>query len=163
MKRRILKAIGIASLGIIGAGYFGQIWVSGQGNEPALVGSWDAQVTARDCETGSPIPFVPVFPALITYDLGGTMQETDLGAPGMVRLQGHGVWQRKPGGQYSAAFRYLKFAPDRTYLGVNVIRSSISMSRGGNEYSSTDTLEIFDADGNMIGTGCATQTATRFE
>lgn len=163
MKRRILRSAGVALLAIIAAGYFGQVWVSGQGHDPTLVGSWDAQVTARDCETGEPIPFIPVFPALMTYELGGTMQETDLGAPGVVRLPGQGVWHQKRGGRYSSAFRYLKFAPDRTYLGVNVVRSSIRVSRNGDEYSSTDALEIFDAAGNLIGTGCATQTATRFE
>jgi hypothetical protein len=99
----------------------------------------------------------------MTYEQDGTMQETDLGAPGQMRLPGHGVWQRQAGGQYSAAFRYLRFAPDRTYLGMNVIRSSITVSRGGGEYSSPDTLEVLDADGNVIITGCSTQTATRFQ
>ena len=165
MKKQILKTIGVASLAILAVSFLGHAWVLGQsikGNEPTLVGSWDAQVTARDCDTGSPIPFIPVFPALFTYDQGGTVQETDLGAPGQVRLQGHGVWRRQAGGQYSAAFRYLKFAPDRTYLGMNVIRSSISVSLDGDQYSSTDTLEILDPNGNVVGTGCATQTATRF-
>ncbi len=166
MKKHILKTIGGVSLVILAVSFLGHAWVSGQetkGNGRTLEGSWDAQVTARDCETGAPIPFIPVFPALMTYEQGGTMQQTDLGAPGQVRLPGHGVWEKRFGGRYSAAFRYLRFAPDRTYLGMNVIRSSISVSRGGNEYSSTDTLEILDANGNVVGTGCATQTATRFE
>src|SRR5262245_27316479 len=119
MKNHIIKTIGIASLAIFAVSFFGHAWVSGQAtksNEPTLVGSWDAQVTGRDCETGAPIPVIS-FPALFTFDQGGTMQETDLGAPGQERLPGHGVWQRQAGGQYLAAFRYLKFAPDRTYLG----------------------------------------------
>lgn len=163
MKNNFVKTIGVTLLAIICVGYFGKIGASGQSKEPTLVGAWDVQVTARDCGTGLPIPFIPVFPALFTYDQGGTVQETDLGAPGQVRLPGQGVWSRKPGGLYAAAFRYLRFAPDRTYLGMNVIRSSITVSRDGYEYNSTDTLEILDDGGNVVGTGCATQTATRFE
>ena len=165
MKRQILKVISGVSLTILMA-VVAQVWVSAQeqaGNEPSLKGSWDVRVTARDCETGTPIPFIPVFPAIITYDQGGTMEETDLGGPGLVRLPGHGVWRRQSGRQYSAAFRFLNFSLDRTFVGTNVIRSAITLSHSGNEYTSTDTLEILDANVNVIGRGCSTTAATRFE
>jgi hypothetical protein len=163
MKKRILKAVGGAALAIVMLAVFAQVWVSAQGqngNEPTLVGSWDVQVTIRDCQSGT--PFFS-FPAMMTYSQGGTMQETDLGGPGLVRLPGHGVWERQNGRQYSAAFRFLNFNPDRTFAGTNVIRSAISLSQSGNEYTSTGTVEILDANGNVIGSGCATETATRFE
>src|SRR5258705_8510642 len=114
MKKQMLKTIGGVLLTIFVA-VFAQVWASAQeqnGNEPTLVGSWDVRVTARDCQTGAPIPFIPIFPAIMTYDQGGTMQETDLGGPGSVRLPGHGVWERQNGRQYSAAFRFLNFNPD---------------------------------------------------
>ena len=168
MKKQTLKAIGGASMAILMLVVLAQVWVSAQDKGSAvlpfrqsLVGSWDVLVTARDCETGAPIPFIPIFPAIMTYDQGGTMQETDLGAPGLVRLPGHGVWRRN-GQQYAAAFRFLNFGPDRTFLGKNVIRSAISISQSGDEYSSTDTLEIIGANGEVV-TGCSTTTATRFE
>ena len=164
MKKRILKTLGGASLAIVALAVFAQVWVSAQKNsEQSLIGSWDVLVTARDCETGAPIPFIPVFPAHMTYAQGGTMQETDLGGPGLVRLPGHGVWRHQVGRQYNAAFRFLNFAPDRTFVGSNVVRSSISLSLGGDEYASTDTLEILNADGQVVETGCATTVATRFE
>jgi hypothetical protein len=165
MKRQIVKVIGGVSLTILVV-VLAQFWVSAQeqtGNEPTLVGSWDVRITSRDCETGTPIPFIPVFPAIITYDKGGTMQETDLGGPGLVRLPGHGVWKRENGRQNSAAFRFLNFNLDRSFVGTNVIRSAITLSNSGNEYTSTDTLEVLDANGNVIVRGCATQTATRFQ
>jgi len=162
MNRQILKAIGGVSLAILVA-VFAQVWVSAQeqaGNEPSLVGSWDAKITGRDCETGTPGPFS--FPALVTYAQGGTMQETDLGGPGLVRLPGHGIWERKSGRQYSAAFRFLNFNLDRTFAGTNVISSAISLSHSGNEYTSSDSLEVLDANGNVVFRACSTQTATRF-
>ena len=166
MKRRLLKTIGAGSMAMFVVALIAQVWVPAQtqkGNDNGLIGSWDVQVTARDCETGTPIPFIPVFPAMMTYDQGGTMQETDLGGPGVVRLQGHGVWRHQIGRQYSSAFRYLNFLPDRTFIGTNVVRSSVTVSLDGNEYTSTDTLEILDANGVVIGTGCATAVATRFQ
>jgi hypothetical protein len=166
MKKQILKTIGGASLAILTLAVSAHVWVSAQdrsGKEPTLVGSWDVLVTARDCETGTPIPFIPVFPALMTYDQGGTMQESDLGGPGIVRLQGHGVWRHQIGREYSAGFRFINFFPDRTFFGTNVVRSSITVSIGGNEYTSTDTLELLDANGNVTGAGCATTVGTRFE
>jgi len=91
------------------------------------------------------------------------MDQTDLGGPFLVRLPGQGVWSHEVGRQYYAAFRFLNFNPDRTFAGTNVVRSAISLGPGGNEYTSSDTIEILDANGNVVSTGCATTAATRFE
>lgn len=172
MKKQILKAIGVASLAILVFAVFTQVWVSAQdnkniiirngndANEQSLVGSWDVKVTIRDCQTGAALFG---FPAMNTYNQGGTMQESDLGAPVLTRLNGHGVWKRQNGRQYSAAFRWLNFNPDRTFAGTNVVRFSISLSQSGNEYTSTDTTELIDAYGNVFPVACSTTTATRFE
>jgi hypothetical protein len=163
MKKQILKAIGGASLAILVLAVFAQVRMSAQvqnGNEQGLVGSWDVQVTGRDCQTGT--PFFS-FPAMITYNQGGTMQESDLGGPGLVRLLGHGVWSRISEFHplYSAAFQFLNFLPDRTPAGKNVVRSAIRLGQSGDTYTSTDTVEILDASGNVMSRGCATSTATR--
>ena len=172
MKKQILKAIGGVSLAILMLAVFAQVRVSAQdndkvllrngngGHERSLVGSWDVQVTIRDCQTGT--PFFS-FPAMLTYNQGGTMQESDLGGPGLVRLLGHGVWEHQNGRHYSAAFRFLNFNPDRTFAGRNVVRSAISLGRSGNSYTATDTVEVLDANGNLIVRSCATSMATRFE
>jgi hypothetical protein len=162
MKNRILKAIGGASLAILLLPVFGQMWLSAQdnGNGRTLAGSWDVQVTIRDCQTGT---VLFGFPAMITYNQDGTVQQTDIGDPSFLRVPGHGVWERQNGRQYSAAFRFLNFTPDHIYIGRNVIRSAISLGKGGKEYNSTDTVDILDANGNLIVRACATTTATRFE
>lgn len=168
MNKQILKVIGGASLAILMLATFALLSVSANeslqdgngGIGRTLVGSWDVQVTSRDCQTGA--AFFS-FPAMTTYHQGGTMQETDLGGPGLVRLPAHGVWERQNGRQFTASFRFLNFAPDRTFVGTSVIRSSITLSQSGNEYTSTDTLEVLDANGTVIGGGCGTETATRFE
>jgi len=172
MTKKSLNTIGAAALAILLFALCAQVRVSAQdnetellrngngGNERSLIGSWDVQVSIRDCQSGE---FLFGFPAMITYNRGGTMQESDLGAPVLTRLNGHGVWERQHGRQYSAAFRWLNFNPDRTFAGTNVVRSSISLEQSGDSYTSTDTTELIDANGNVFPVACATTRATRFE
>ena len=167
MKKRILKVAAAASMAIVGLAVLTQVWASaqvGEVNDQGLVGSWDIAVTPRNCETGLPAPFPPPFSAVQTYNQGGTMTASVLGAPGVISLDAHGIWSHAKGrNKYVTAFRVLKFNPDGTYAGKDVVRDSISLGLDGNSYTSTGTVEIFDASGNLIVTGCATTTATRFE
>ncbi len=169
MKKQMVRIIGGAALAILMLAAFAQVWVSAQDreavspsqnkNEQGLVGSWDVEVTIRSCQDGT--PFFS-FPAMYTFNQGGTMLESDLGDPRFVRLGGHGIWERRNGRQYSAAFRFLNFNPDRTLAERVVVRSAITLDRSGDTYTSTGTSEITDANGNVT-TACATETATRFE
>jgi hypothetical protein len=163
MKKQIMKIIGSASPVILMLAVFAQVWVSAQAqsnSDQGLTGSWDVTVTARDCESGTPLFN---FLAVQTYNQGGTMQTGNLGAPGLVYLDGHGVWEHIKGRQYSIAFRVLKFNPDGSYAGKDVIRDVISLDLGGDTYTSTGGIDILDPDGNLILRGCATTTASRFE
>jgi hypothetical protein len=160
MKKRILKVTGAVALAVLGVAVFAQVWVSAQGNEANLTGSWDVTVTIRNCQSGAELFS---FPAMITYHQGGTMEESDLGGPGIVRLEGHGVWRRQNERQYSAAYRWLNFNPDRTLVGTQVVRSSITLGPRGDSYTSTDSGQLVDANGNVVPGGCATTTAKRFE
>ena len=57
MRKQIVKVIGGASLAILVCAVFAQVRVPAQGqnqNEPSLVGSWNLQVTLRDCQSGTP-------------------------------------------------------------------------------------------------------------
>ena len=169
MKKQILKALGGVSLAILMLAAFAQVWVSAENkgneslqndNEQGLVGSWNVQVTIRDCQTGAALVS---FPAMLTFNQGGTMQETANDAAPLSRLPGHGVWSHQRGRRYSAAFQFFRFNPDGTFAGRNVIRSTASLGQSGNEYTTTDTVGVFDANGNLIVTACASSTATRFE
>jgi hypothetical protein len=168
MKKQILKAIGGALLAILMLAVFAQVWVSAQNkgneslqndNEQSLVGSWNVRVTIRDCQTGAALVN---FPAMITFNQGGTMQETANNPDPLLRLPGHGVWRHQRGRRYSAAFQFFRFNPDGTFAGRNVIRTTVSLGQSGDEYTTTDTVGVFDANGNLIVTACASSTATRF-
>ncbi len=169
MKNTFLKTIGGAALAILLLAMFAQIWVSAQdndnelrqnGNERSLVGSWNVQASIRDCHTGT---VLVTFPAMLTFNQGGTMQETANDAAPLLRLPGHGVWRHHNGRRYSLAFQFFRFKPDGTFDGRNIIRSDVSFGQSGNRYTTTDTVEVLAANGDLITTACATSTATRFE
>jgi hypothetical protein len=166
MKKRLLKVIGYSALTILMVAAFTQVWVSAQGDTgQGLVGSWDVTVTPRDCATGNPAPFPPPFYGLQTYHQGGTMTESDpgnLGAP-TTNVGGQGVWSHLRAREYSVAFRIARFNPDGSAAGKDVIRDVISLGWGGNTYTSTGTIEIFNPAGIRVFVGCATTTGTRFE
>ena len=78
----------------------------------------------------------------MTYNQGGTMQQTDLGPPIVVTLPSHGVWKHQNGRQYSSAFRRLTFNPDRTFARTGVVRQAISLGEGGDTYTAIEVRRV---------------------
>lgn len=167
MKNQLWKMIAGLSLTILIVAAFGQVWVSAQAeNGRGLVGSWDVTVTPRDCATGNTLPFPPSFSGMQTYNLGGTMIESDpvnVGSSPTTHIGGQGVWSHSGGREYTLAFRVAEFNPDGSYAGKSVIRDVILLGRDGNTYTSAGSVEIYNAAGILVFTGCATTAATRFE
>jgi hypothetical protein len=162
MRNQMLRAIGGASLAILMSAVLMQGWVSARGqnnHEQGLVGSWSSQVTLRDCQTDTPLV---TFPAMNTYNQGGTSQQTAIPGPDGPALPGHGAWKHHTGRSYSGAFQFFIPNPDGTFKRV-IVRSAITLGKIGDEYTSIDTAEIFDESGNLKETACSTTTAKRFE
>ena len=172
MKNQTLKAIGGTAFAILMLVTFVQMSVSARdgdqetsrnesaSNDHKLVGSWNHQVTLRDCQTGT--PFVS-FPAMVTFNHGGTTQQTAPPEPGGTFLPGHGVWSHRHGRAYSSAFQFFSLNPDGSVARRTIVRGDITLSRDGDSYNSTDTSETFDANGNLLFRACSTTTATRFQ
>ena len=100
----------------------------------------------------------------MTFNHGGTY--TGYGVPpGGDPGQGteYGVWEREPGSQ-NYSYRYTAFSTDEK--GALAISGLISVNlhlTDANSYTSSDSIQIFDADGNLIATFCGRSTGTRFE
>lgn len=134
------------------------------GNERDLEGAWNFQVTLRNCQTGAALR--PPFPAMNTFMRGGTMQEFGIGS-GLLRSPGHGIWTYNSG-SYTNTLQFFRFNADGTYAGTQKVRREIELSRFGNplfgsNLTATSTVEIFNPNGVLIATGCATETATRLQ
>jgi hypothetical protein len=163
MKKQTLKAISVASLAFLLLAVFAQVRVLAQaqhGNEQGLVGSWNVSVTLRDCESGTPLV---TFAAMNTYNHGGTTQQTAVPGPEGTALPGHGVWSHQTGRDYLGAFQFFSLNPDGTHAGRVIVRSAISLEQSGDDYTSTDTAEVYNANGDLLFRSCSTSTATRFK
>ncbi|MBA2736463.1 MAG: hypothetical protein H0U50_06685 [Pyrinomonadaceae bacterium] len=179
MKNTFLKTIGTA-LAILMLAIFAQVRVSAQdvvneekngeqtegvlfdsrGENPrGLEGSWDAQVTFRNCQTGAAVR--PPFPSMTTFMQGGTMQEFGVGA-GLFRGPGHGVWSHQGGRNFSNSYQFFRFNPDGTPNGKVIVRKQIEF-RPSNSYVATAATEFYDNNNNLFMRGCATEIGTRFE
>ena len=154
-----------------------QIFVSGQESEtgnspeeqierarPSIVGAWRTAVTLRNCQTGLPVS--PVGRGLLTFHEGGTLSEFNASPalPPAMRSPGHGVWEEGHGRHhYSGVFVINRYEATGVFIGTTKVRPAWELSTSGNGYTSNASFEIFDANDNLIGTGCATGVGTRIE
>lgn len=171
MKRNTVT-IGLATAVLAVFSIFSGVWVSAQdgiGKEDAskfaagngsksLEGAWTVAVTLRNCQTGAAIR---TFPRMITFMQGGTMQEFAAAGPPTLRGPGQGVWNFLYDGKFTYALHFLRFGADGTLAGSVVERRSLEVD--GDTYNATGTAEVFDANGNVIVTTCATEEGTRFQ
>lgn len=126
----------------------------------SMEGVWRTVVTVRNCQTGD--PFV-TFQGLSTYNQGGTMSETAASSSPLLRSGSHGVWKQDVRGTYDASFIFLRFNSDGTYAGTQKTTLVNVLTGEGNTYDSTASIEVRNPSGNIVFTGCATATGTRFE
>ena len=127
----------------------------------SLQGTWRVTGTVVDCITGQDIFS---FPAIETFNQGGTY--TGYGVPpGGDPGQGteYGVWQREPGNHnYSVRVVFYSYTAEGDFDGRGEATEAIQLT-SADSFTSTGTVQFFDADGNLIATICATSTGTRFE
>jgi hypothetical protein len=127
----------------------------------SLQGTWRVTRTAVDCITGE--EFFS-FPAITTYNQGGTYTGYGV-APGGDPGQGteYGVWQREPGRQnYSVRVVFYSYTAEGDFDGRGEATDAIQLTTA-DSFTGTGTIQIFDADGNLLFSGCGRATGTRFE
>jgi len=180
MKNTFLKTIGAMALAILMAATSAQTLVFAQNNNDGIIsdeqrqedssaqrdnerrleGSWNIQVTRRDCQTGATLVS---FPTMSTFMQGGTMHDYGIAMAPTGRGPSHGVWSHLSGRRYSNALQFFLFGADGTNTGRQIIRRQIELSRSGNEYTATGAVEVFNTGGTVVATICTTETGTRFE
>jgi hypothetical protein len=125
-----------------------------------IVGSWLVTVTPE----GAPVPFR----GLITFTQDGGVIASAQGdvlldaPPGVppVATAGHGAWVRT-GRTFRFTFRQIFSNADGTYAGGAKISHSVRLNAGGNGWTGSLSVEIYDADGNVVFSGTGTETAVR--
>ena len=129
------------------------------GGARALEGSWTVQTTLRNCTNGDPLAS---FAKLVTFAQGGTAQEDSVGAAPLSRTSAHGFWYNNGPDHFSYGLQFFRFNADGSYGVRNVARWEVEMDSTAMSYTASATIQIFNPNGVLLGTACATETATRF-
>ena len=160
MKRNPLKSIGVLALAVSMFAMNAPVLVSGQDGGGRLEGTWNVQVTLRNCQTGAEIR---TFPSLTTFMAGGITLDSSSGIPQAQKTPGHGVWSHVSGNIYRFRFKSFSFDPSGNFTGWTKIAHEATLGSNAAEYTSTGTAEFYNASGTLLFGGCSTTTATRFE
>ncbi len=169
MKRNFVKIIGgtVLAFMVISTLTFGLVFAQdesiserSESRGDRLEGTWDAQVTIRNCQTGAAIR---TFASVGTFMSGGTMLDSTSGIPQSLKTPGHGVWSHAGGNTYRFKFKSFSFDANGNFTGWTIINHEANLSRRTDEYESAGTAEVYAPNGNLLFTGCSTTTATRFE
>jgi hypothetical protein len=64
---------------------------------------------------------------------------------------------------YSFKFLGYSYEPNGTFTGWGEITATAQVAIGGNSLTYEATIKIFDADGNLLFSGCGRATGTRFQ
>ena len=129
--------------------------------ERSLEGAWDMNIAFTNCDTGEPLRQRA---GLISFIFGGVLQEFGTGqAIPQNRTDAHGNWSHVSGQQYYAVAKSFRFNADGSLAGTAKLYRTIVLETGGGSFTSTVTSEIFDANGNLVGNGCATEAGIRIE
>ena len=125
---------------------------------PNLVGVWQAVRHGVNCDTGQDLG--NSFPALITFHSDGTMTG-DTGP--FDATNEYGSWQREPGSQnYSFREVFYVYDENAVFAGSGIITANVHLT-SANSFEYSATIQFFDADGNLVFSGCGRATGTRFE
>jgi hypothetical protein len=129
---------------------------------PTIEGVWQITQCPANCESGECIG--PPVPALRTFHRDGTM--TGYANPpgtGPLDTPEAGFWQREPGRQnYSEHDISYFYDENGAFAGSGVVTANVHLT-SANSFTSTATIEVYDADGNLLFSFCGSSTGTRFE
>lgn len=137
---------------------------SGQGQSESeaakLEGTWRVEITVRVCQTGE---VIRTFPALSTYNKGGTMN-TVVGGSSPARVSAdYGIWRHVGGHSYTALTDAFLFNAAGERTGTQRVTRYIEFGEDADHNTANTTIEILDVNGNLLLTGCATATGTRMK
>jgi hypothetical protein len=100
---------------------------------------------------------------MLTYHAGGTLMEATSGLPQALKTPGEGVWRHVTDNDYAVRFKFFMFNAQNVFTGWRIVNAEITPDQSGDSYEGSGTQETYDANGNLIGTGCVSPLGTRFE
>lgn len=150
----------LAGMVFMGSGLAARAQSGGDNSQRGLEGAWRLQLTVRDCNTGQALR---TFPAVFTFAKGGTATVITAGQLPSLATTGLGAWRHAHDHNYSAVTDAFVFSPAGVWIQTHRLTRAIEVSIDGDAFTETVALQIFDTNGNVIVTGCATSVASRLE
>jgi len=138
----------LAGVLFLGSGLTARAQSEGDNSQRGLEGAWRLQLTV---------------PAVFTFAKGGTATVITAGQLPSLATPGLGAWRHAQGHNYSAVTDAFVFSPAGVWIQTHRLTRAIEVSIDGDAFTDTVALEIFDTNGNLIVTGCATSVASRLE
>lgn len=149
------------------------------GGSTGLVGTWQVQVTLRDCATDAPLG---TFSSLVSFHRGGLLSESAASlafAPGQ-RSPGHGTWARRHDDTFrQKMIALILFDTAPNLPGTPGFDPSLPISPGffagwqtvthkveladTDHLTSVGTNAFYKSDGSVYRTGCSSATGQRFK
>ncbi len=124
-----------------------------------IVGVWETQVTISDCNTGN---ILFSYPGLSKFELGGTGQVAPATNP--AALSAHmAIWSYVSKNDYQLAFKMFRFDATGNYIGWFIVRFNVAINDEATELSAAGVADLYDINGNLLGSSCPTFTGTRFQ
>lgn len=150
----------LAGMLFLGSGQTARAQSEEGNSQKGLEGAWRLQLTVLDCNSGQALR---TFPAVFTFAKGGTATVTTAGQLPSLATPGLGAWRHTYRRHYSAVTDAFVFSPAGAWIQTHRLTRAIKVSIDGDTFTDTVALEIFDTNGNLIVTGCATSVASRLE
>ena len=128
-----------------------------------IEGVWLPIVTITDCDTHA---VLATFPSMDLYVRGGGF--VGFGAVRQSDQIGLGAWHHVSGRRFTAEYQFFNFTPagaadgtpDGTLLKVS---ATIRLDAAGTSFTSSETADVVDAEGNVLARVCGARTATRLQ
>ena len=142
------------------------LWVwsdPGENHTPTIEGVWQVSRVGVNCSDPNQDRGLP-FPAIMTFHRDGIVTGAAKSpVTGPFDTPEYGSWQRESGRQ-NYSFRELQYRYDSSgaFLGPLVLTANVELTNA-NSFIYSATIQISDANGNVVSTRCGRATGTRFE
>lgn len=156
-----MKKLVLQNCAMVVLGFAATLTTASAQETPGIEGVWFAEVTPVNCQTGAVIPGATPFRALSIFIHDGSLtNEAAFLVPSPRRSSGQGAWRHAQAQTYTATFRFFRYNPDGSFQVMRRVTQTIFLN--GDQFTSIDTLQDFDANNNPLSTvGCNIETAIR--
>ena len=120
-------------------------------------GTWMSRVTLQ-----SPPPGVDAnFLALNTFSRGGRLLVSSSQSLPALRSLAHGEWAWIANRRFASTMVWFRFDAAGKFVGLQRVRRELTLAPDLNSFEATDIVEVIAADGTVVATLRATESATR--